>query len=280
MPAVPEEAADRSDPTTPKAWKARDAQARLTVVRAVMSRVGIGVAVIGAAAVILLNRYVYRGFGMNVEIFRRGSTEFSLVALTFDDGPNPEYTPLVLDVLRDEGIRATFFLVGREVERYPEIARRIVEEGHEIGSHTYSHRNMMGLPAHTMIQEIVRAEGAIREACQETPRLFRPPRGLYDERLMEELQSRGYAVALWSISSMDWAEMPERSMVRRLTKVVRNGDVLLFHDSGGIVASRGGSRVNTVQSLPKIIRNLRGRGFGFATVSQLMLLSGLAGDGQ
>lgn len=274
LPGFPE-AEDGRDCSPPDS---RDPQVKLAVFRAIMSRVSVAALVVGIVAVILLNRYVYRGYGMNVEIFRRGSAEFRLIALTFDDGPNPEYTPLILDTLRAEGIHATFFLVGREVEQYPELARRIAEEGHEIGSHTYSHKNMMGLATHSMQQEIARAEDAIARVCGEAPRLFRPPRGLYDERLLEALRVRGYAMALWSISSMDWTEASQSSMVHRLTRVVRNGDVILFHDNGGIVGNRGGSRTNTVHALPKVIHSLRNRGFGFATVSQLMFISGLAGE--
>ena len=85
-------------------------------------------------------------------------------------------------------------------------------------------------------------------------------------------------MALWSISSMDWTEASEASMVHRLSRIVRNGDVILFHDSGGIVANSGGSRINTVRALPHVISNLKDRGFGFATVSQLMFMSGLAGE--
>lgn len=272
LPALPRPAGGRRTRNT------QDASVRLALFRAVMSRMATTLLIIGLAAAILLNRYVYRGFGMGVEIFRRGSNEFSLVALTFDDGPNPEYTPSILDTLKAKGVHATFFLVGEEVERYPDLARRIVEEGHEVGSHTYSHRNMMGLQAHLMKQEIVRAEEAISRACGEPPRLFRPPRGLYDERLIEQLRERHYALALWSISSMDWTEASEASMVHRLSRVVRNGDVVLFHDSGGITANSGGSRTNTVRALPHVIDRLRDRGFAFATVSQLMFMSGLAGD--
>ena len=256
----------------------RDPSTRPALLKAVIARVGTALLIVGLVAGILLNRHVYRGFGMGVEIFRRGSNEFSLVALTFDDGPNPEYTPLILDTLKAKGIHATFFLVGEEVERYPDLARRIVEEGHEVGSHTYSHRNMMGLQADLVRQEIIRAEDAITRACGEPPRLFRPPRGLYDGRLVEQLRERRYALALWSISSMDWAETSEASMVHRLSRIVRNGDVVLFHDSGGIIANDGGSRINTVRALPHVIDRLRDRGFAFVTVSQLMFVSGLAED--
>ncbi len=272
LPGFPDAAGDR------RASDARDPAVRLAVFKAIVLRLCTATLVIGVAALILLNRYVYRGFGANVGIFRRGSAEFRLVALTFDDGPNPEYTPAILDALCDAGIHATFFLVGEEVERYPDLAKRIAEEGHEVGSHTYSHRNMMGLAAHHMEDEIVRAEEAIAHACGEPPRLFRPPRGLYDERLLEALRVHGYVMALWSISSMDWTEAPQSSMINRLTGVARNGDIILFHDSGGLAANRGGSRANTVQALPRVIRNLRERGFGFATVSQLMFISGLAGE--
>jgi hypothetical protein len=124
LPRFPDALRDR------RARAGCDPEVRLGMLKAIMSRVGTAALVIGVAALILLNRHVYRGFGADAGIFRRGSVEFSLVALTFDDGPNPEYTPAILDALRDAGIHTTFFLVGEEVERYPDLARRIVEEGH------------------------------------------------------------------------------------------------------------------------------------------------------
>jgi peptidoglycan/xylan/chitin deacetylase (PgdA/CDA1 family) len=250
---------------------------RLAIFRAVMARVAVGVVLMSLLALFFFNRYVYKGFGLQVEIFRRGSDEFRLVALTFDDGPNPEYTIPILDILCDEEVPATFFLIGSEVLKYPDIARRIVDAGHEVGNHTHTHRNMFGLPAGPMQHEIDEAEKAIEAATGVRPTLFRPPRGLYDSRLVEMLRERRYTLALWSVSSRDWAEVTEASMVQRLTRIVRNGDVILFHDGGSLVSSQGGDRTNTVSALPRLIANLRQRGFSFVTLSDLILISGLTG---
>jgi glycerol-3-phosphate acyltransferase PlsY len=100
------------------------------------------VLIIFIASTLFFNRYVYQGFGKQVDIFRRGTGEFKVVALTFDDGPDPAYTPAILDILKEYDIPATFFMVGRHVERYPGLARRIADEGHSLGNHTWSHRRL------------------------------------------------------------------------------------------------------------------------------------------
>ncbi|HHY36840.1 MAG TPA: polysaccharide deacetylase family protein [Firmicutes bacterium] len=224
---------------------------------------------------LFFNRYVYRGFGMQIDLIRSGNPEFNLVALTFDDGPDPLYTPLILDILMDYDVKASFFLIGRHVEQYPEIARRIVNEGHDIGSHTYSHRNLVSLGYQKTKEEIKKAEEAILEATGLRPYLFRPPRGLYSASARELLREEQYTIVLWSLSTRDWAELSVRDMVGNVLKKVKPGDIILFHDSGNLISTVGGNRMNTVKALPLIIEGLQARGYTIVPVSDLLLISGL-----
>ncbi|MHB1126324.1 MAG: polysaccharide deacetylase family protein [Bacillota bacterium] len=226
---------------------------------------------------IFLNKYVYRGFGMQVDVFRMGTEDFKLVALTFDDGPDPLYTQQILDILGERDIMGTFFLLGRHVENYPEIARRIVDEGHEIGNHTYSHYNMLKAPPARIEEEIVKGEEAIERVTGERPALFRPPRGVYDANTQKVLRERGYNLILWSLSSRDWLEISARDIHNNIMARAKPGEIILFHDSGNLFRSSGGSRLNTVTALPTIIDELERQGYSFVTVTQMMIISGLTG---
>lgn len=230
--------------------------------------------------VILLNRYVYQGFGHQAGIFRRGNPDLPYVALTFDDGPDPRYTPEVLRILREAEVPATFFLVGAHAARHPELTRRIREEGHEVASHTYSHRNLLLMAPGLVEQEVVKTEDVLKRVTGERPRLFRPPRGLYNRSLQKVLAERRYTTVLWSVSSRDWIEPSPRLIARNVLGPVRGGDIVLFHDSGAILTSEGGDRRHMLQALPYIIRQLKAEGFRFVTVSQLLLIAGLTSGGE
>ncbi|HHV93499.1 MAG TPA: polysaccharide deacetylase family protein [Firmicutes bacterium] len=227
------------------------------------------------AAFLFFNRYVYRGFGLQPELFRVGNRELPFIALTFDDGPDPLYTPLILDILREKDVKATFFMIGRHAERHPEIVQRIVEEGHDIGNHTYSHRNLYGLDEKNTWNEIAKADEVITKIAGTKPYLFRPPRGLYTDASIEFAHELGYTTVLWSVSSRDWAEISANQLARYVINNTRGGDILLFHDSGSFIGTYGGYRYNTVNALPRIIDELEAKGFRFVTVSQLMMIAGL-----
>lgn len=221
------------------------------------------------------NKYVYRGFGLQIDVIRCGSPDLKVVALTFDDGPDPLYTPRILDILKQEHVPATFFLVGRHVEKFPDVAKRIVEEGHCVGSHSYSHVNMPLLTREKAIEEIEKSENAIERVCGVHPHLFRPPRGLATGAVRRILRERRYTTVLWSLSSQDWAEPSYREIVSTCNRA-SNGEIILFHDSGSLVSSEGGSRENTIKALPIVIRNLKAKGFRFVTIDELIVLSDLA----
>ncbi|KKM09298.1 hypothetical protein SY88_19860 [Clostridiales bacterium PH28_bin88] len=233
--------------------------------------------VLAIVTLTLFNRYVYRGFGMQVDVLRRGTPDFKVVALTFDDGPDIRYTPQILDILKKYDAKATFFLVGKHVEEHPQIARRIVQEGHEVGNHTYSHYNMLKASPARQVEELTRAEAVIKNATGERTSLFRPPRGLYDANLQGPLHDRGYSLVLWSVTSGDWLEISSRDIVNNILKRAGPGDVLLFHDSGNLISGGGGNRLNTVQALPHLLEELKREGYTFVTMTQLMIISGLTG---
>ncbi|HHW13600.1 MAG TPA: polysaccharide deacetylase family protein [Firmicutes bacterium] len=264
-------ASDLQLPRTPVPYR----QSRRTTLAARAAFLGMAAVVLTAVA---LNRYVYQGFGPQMDIFRRGNPDLPYVALTFDDGPDPRYTPEVLRILAQEDVPATFFLVGAHAARYPELVRRIQREGHEIGSHTYSHRNLFLLKPAAIAQEVERAEEVLLRLTGERPHLFRPPRGLFDANLRRILAERRYTTVLWSVSSRDWVEASPRLIARNVLGPVRGGDILLFHDSGAIISAQGGDRRHMLQALPYIIQRLKAEGFRFVTVSQLLVISGLTSE--
>lgn len=225
-----------------------------------------------------LNRYVYRGFGMQVELFRRGPADAHVVALTFDDGPDPRFTPGILKTLAEEDVKATFFMVGKHAEKYPQLARQVAAGGHEVGNHTYNHVNLLQAPLERMVVEIERGEEAIFNATRQRPSLFRPPRGLYDAKLLKETKDRGNTIILWSLSSQDWLEMRPQDISRMILRNVSPGEIILFHDSGNLIRAEGGDRLPTVRALQTIIRGLKKEGYDFVTITELLILSGLSGD--
>ncbi len=192
------------------------------------------------------------------------------VALTFDDGPDPVYTPQVLNVLRDYGVRATFFLVGQKVLLYPEIARQIADEGHVIGNHSYTHRDLGKLSALALTCEIDWTQRAIEEICGVTPVLFRPPRGITSPSLLQHLADRKMVLALWTASSRDWLQLSPGAIAGGVTRGAAPGDVYLFHDSGDFITSEGASRASTILALPRVIKGLKDRRLSIAGLDEIL----------
>lgn len=226
-------------------------------------------------ALVFSNKYVYKGFGFQKDIIRQGPHHFKYVAITFDDGPDPEFTPEILDILKQKDVKATFFLVGKNVERYPSIAKRIAEEGHLLGNHTYSHKSLIPLSKNATVSEIKKAENAILNATGQRPTLFRPPRGIYSDFARKFLQDERYTIVLWDVSAIDWAELSPNSIVANVMNNTGPGSIILLHDSGDLVKYKGGDRTSTVKALPQIIDNLRREGYEFITIDQMIFISEL-----
>lgn len=203
-------------------------------------------------------------------IFHVNSSE-KLVALTFDDGPSPIWTPRILDALNRAGAKATFFMLGEHVVRYPQIARRVAQEGHEIGNHTYDHHVLLSYKRFELEKEILDAERAIKSVTGKTTRYFRPPKAWLTTEEKEWVKAMGYSVVLWTLNSKDWVNFDDKYIVRYILKHITPGDILLFHDSGGVFTTEGGNRNETVQAIPRLVRKLRERGYRCVTISELLL---------
>ncbi|MBC7083195.1 MAG: polysaccharide deacetylase family protein [Firmicutes bacterium] len=224
-----------------------------------------------AALVGVLHFYVYYGFDYQPDIYRSGSRNTNKVAITFDDGPSREFTPVILDILREYEVPATFFLVGVHVEKYPDVAQRIVEEGHEIGNHTYRHINIPTASNRQIYEEVIRATRVITTITGRYPDYIRPPRGMYDARFRRLAHALGQKIVLWTVSSRDWRYgTTHQVIVRRVVSAARGGDIILFHDSGALIRNEGGDRSATVKALPLVIEGLRQKGLDIVPLSVLL----------
>jgi len=193
------------------------------------------------------------------------STSERVVALTFDDGPDPRYTPRVLALLRMEKIHATFFQIGELVEKHPELARAVVTEGHVVGNHTYSHADIEFATSEEIQTEIVACEDAIIRVTGQRPVLFRPPKGRYNDRLFQVLQNRNYHLILWKLCVEHKAAPTPVDMACRIIANTRPGTIILAHD-GRL------NREKDMEALTIIIRGLKARGYRFVTIPELLEL--------
>jgi peptidoglycan-N-acetylglucosamine deacetylase len=189
------------------------------------------------------------------------------VVLTIDDGPDPEVTPAVLDLLARHGARATFFCIGDRVARHPDLARRIVSEGHELGNHTEHHRYWFALAGPTtMRREIALAQASIAAACEVAPRYFRAPAGLRNPFLQPCLADLNLQLASWTRRGYDTVNADPETVLRRLTRNLAAGDILLLHDGR---AARGAAGTPVILSvLPRLLGALAGRQLRCVTLSE------------
>ena len=180
-------------------------------------------------------------------------------ALTFDDGPHPEGTPAVLEILARAGVAATFFLVGEQVARSGSLAGEIVAAGHQVGLHCHRHRNLLRLSPAQVRDDIARAEAIIAEATGQHPGTYRPPYGVLNACALRLARSRGWRTLLWSHWGRDWeARATPASIAARVTDGAAEGSVLLLHDADDYAAA--GSWRRTAAALPRIIDTLHERG--------------------
>jgi peptidoglycan-N-acetylglucosamine deacetylase len=180
------------------------------------------------------------------------------VALTFDDGPHPEGTPEVLELLDAAGARATFFLVGEQVLRRPALAARIAAAGHVVALHCHRHRLQLRLTPSQLEQDLIQARAAIEDATGESPRWHRPPYGVYSSAGLQAARDAGLSPLLWSRWGKDWRKFTTATRIaRRATREVSAGDVILLHDAD--FYSARGSYQRTVEALPAILAELSRR---------------------
>jgi peptidoglycan/xylan/chitin deacetylase (PgdA/CDA1 family) len=193
----------------------------------------------------------------------RGSRAVHDVALTFDDGPDSRFTPQILAILARENVHATFFMVGANVVKHPQIARRVADEGHAIGNHTFTHPDLIVAAPRRVRSEIERTEQAILRATGIRTDLFRPPYGFRTPVVYRQLQRDGLRMVEWTLTSQDWRNRGPAKICQRVLRRVRPGSIILFHDGRG-------NRSDTVAALPTIIRALKGRGYRLVTIPELL----------
>lgn len=184
-------------------------------------------------------------------------TDVKKVALTFDDGPHPSYTEVLLDGLKERGVVATFFVTGEHASLHPDIIRRMQEEGHLIGNHTYSHIQLRSDNRETFKEELVRTNEVIKEITGEDVIYVRPPYGSWDKNFEKELDM---IPVLWTVDPLDWCSDDAACVVRSVTEKVEENDIILLHDYYD----------STVTAALKIVDELLEEGYTFVTVEEIL----------
>ena len=188
-------------------------------------------------------------------------TERAEVALTFDDGPHPTHTPALLDILAARRQRATFYVIGRLVQRHPDIARRIVAEGHELGNHTWTHPTLSRLGDAAVLREIDRTQDIIWQTVGHLPVTMRPPYGAFTPRQARMLQAQRFLpTIIWSVDPQDWRRPGPAVVADRMVRGARPGAIILAHDI----------HAPTIRAVPAALDGLLARGLTSVTMSELM----------
>lgn len=202
-----------------------------------------------------------------LQIIWRGQRGNHRVALTFDDGPHPIFTTQILEVLRQHQAPATFFPLGRNVERQPHLIQQMFADGHTIGNHSWRHSRLIFASRTRIRWEIVETSAAIQRITGQPPHFFRPPRGLTGWRALQLASRLGMRTVLWTLSTRDWQRPQARQIARRVLTKATDGAIILLHDAKYNDPEE--DRSQTVQALPEIIRGLRARGFRLVTLTEL-----------
>lgn len=224
---------------------------------------------LGVGLALLLFQVMHPNAGLWTPVRWRSLRPRAAVALTFDDGPDPRFTPALLDLLRERRLRATFFVVGERAERYPELIRRIDQEGHLLGNHSHRH----DLAIHFGLwkkaaDEIDRCNEILARILKKTPRLFRPPLGFKNPALGDELRRRGMVVVGWQARGYDAVSADAGAIARRLLEGARPGGVLLLHDGAGLRGTE--DRGPTLAALPLLLDGLQARGLAVVPLDELL----------
>ena len=196
-------------------------------------------------------------------IFVHKNTDEKVIALTFDDGPHPKKTQQILDVLAKYNVKATFFVIGENAEKYPDILKKTYAAGHEIGNHTYDHKSIYKLSGDSVIGEVDKCTSVIESIINFSPSLFRPPEGFMDDTIARIVGDHGYKVILWKVDTYDWKGRAATDIYSNVTEHINCGDIILMHDYIWRVSY-------TPQALDMIIPTLLEQGYSFCTVSELI----------
>lgn len=195
-------------------------------------------------------------------VIHHGSKDFNKIALTFDDGPRPESTVALLEILKRFNVKATFFIVGAQAEKYPELVQRIYDEGHEIGNHTYSHTRLTKMTREELIEDIEKTRTIIFNQTGFIPYLFRPPGGKFNAEVLGIIKELNYSTVLWTTNSGDWKYMNKDILTNRVISDSGPGNIVLMHNS---ISS------STIDALPQIIEQLQAKHYELVTISNLYM---------
>lgn len=199
------------------------------------------------------------------QIFINGFTSEKMISLTFNDGPDDQVTPRVLDILNKHHVKASFFFTGSKLEQNPEVVKRAYHDGHLVLSHSWSQQQLISLSQQEIRKEIQMTEDKIFELIGERPSLIRPPAGYIDKNAVAVIKNKGYKIALWSIDTMDWTQTDKSSIVKNVTEHIRPGDIILMHCDS--------TNTETVKALPEIITKLRQKGYQFVDLSEMLQIN-------
>lgn len=200
-------------------------------------------------------------------IIKKGNDNDKIVALTFDDGPDEDFTPQVLDILKKNNVKATFFVVGEKVGWNPEIVKREYEEGHEIGNHTFTHINVGKRVYGEIDKEITSTQEVIKKVVGIEPKVFRPPYRAISKSMCNIIKDKNMNIILWSnLDPRDWSNPGVGYIVNTIISKVQNGNIILLHDYNKVRSSKS----QTIQALEIVIPKLKEQGYRFVTISELI----------
>ncbi|WP_251032759.1 polysaccharide deacetylase family protein [Bacillus sp. ISL-7] len=194
-------------------------------------------------------------------------TSQKIVAITFDDGPNPINTSQVLDIFGEVEGKATFFMIGEQMDKHPEMVKKVVEQGHEIGNHTYTHPKLSELSPAECLEEIERTEKLIQDLAGQKPVVFRPPYLDYNHDTVLVMQQKGYPmIGALNMEAQDWDMPGVEHILANSRDCVKNGCILIFHDGYG-------DRSETIEAVRTLVSELTSQGYQLVTVSEILKLS-------
>jgi peptidoglycan-N-acetylglucosamine deacetylase len=186
------------------------------------------------------------------------------VAITFDDGPNPVYTPQILDIFSKAKGKATFFMIGEQMTNHPEVVKHVADQGHEIGNHTFTHPKLSQLSVEDCREEIDQTEKLIEEMTGQRPVVFRPPYLDYNQDTVSIVQQKGYSmIGALNLEAQDWEQPGVEHILEKSRDVVKNGGILIFHDGFG-------DRSQTIEAVRMLVSELTSQDYQLVTVSELL----------
>lgn len=189
------------------------------------------------------------------------------ICLTFDDGPDPAFTPTILDILADYDVKASFFVLGEAAAQFPHLVERMVKEGHSIGNHTYSHQHPWMISSECARQEVTRATEVIKSIIGMTPRWFRPPFGRLRTAMRKQAHQESMETVLWSHSIIDWGYLGSKSGITNRLELIKPCDIVLMHDG----KRKHNHPDNLIRCLPQFLRELRKKSMVTANLDSLFL---------